>query len=244
MPFDPPRLEKTDLASMQFRRRAPIPDVAPIVPDYAAEFEQFWAIHPRPVDKKGSYRSYLSARASASADEILKGAKRYAASREGVDQTFTAHSKTWLNQERWMVAPVDQAPTNGKSVRYILERQVFVNTNDPSGRSRYFIQSIMPKARELPFRASVKDTEIARKLGVFLLAIEAEMHNHPIVFEFGQGPSELLWEYLDWIGSQDWPDFTLNVFSMTSAAFSQWRSEKATTDGCWKDPLTGISKFD
>jgi len=74
------------------------------------KFEEFWRAYPRRVDKGHARKAWPAALRSATTDEIIAGAKRYAEKREGGDEKFTMHPGAWLNGERW----TDEARPNGK----------------------------------------------------------------------------------------------------------------------------------
>jgi hypothetical protein len=63
-------------------------------------FDEFWGVYPLKVGKGAARKAYRNALSRASSDEILAGAKRYAASKP--DPKFTAHPTTWLNADRWL----------------------------------------------------------------------------------------------------------------------------------------------
>lgn len=240
------------MSSLPMVRRRPPGAVVPTPDD---EFEEFWVVYPRHAAKQVARIAYAKARRGepgrkgwprrtpATASEILVGARSYAAARGDDDPTFTAHPATWLNQSRWEdepeVARNARVPVRG-SVRAVLEREVFAGSGDPARRTIHFLRCIMPRARELGVRGA-DDVGLARHLARFQVEIEGTMGSSRRSSEVGQGGCELLWEYVDWVGSRDWSGFTLSVFSMGSKAFDQWRSEKARGDPDGRDPLTGRS---
>lgn len=69
------------------------------------EFVNFWEAYPRKVGKLAAHRAFLKARRSASADDILAGARRHAAAMADKEAQFVPHAATWLNGGRWMDAP-------------------------------------------------------------------------------------------------------------------------------------------
>lgn len=75
-----------------------------------AGFDRFWNLCPRKVSRGRARKAYVTACAKTSPVTIEEGMRRYAASRVGEDETFTAHPASWLNAERWLDAP---AVTNG-----------------------------------------------------------------------------------------------------------------------------------
>jgi hypothetical protein len=72
-------------------------------------FESFWEVYPRKVGKGAARKAHRNALKRASAEEILAGAKRFAASRP--DPEFTKHPSTWLNADCWLDEP-DRKPGN------------------------------------------------------------------------------------------------------------------------------------
>lgn len=73
-------------------------------------FEAFWSAYPRKVAKGAAKKAYRHALTRASHEEILAGAKRYAASKP--DPKFTKHPASWLNADCWLdEEPKTQAST-------------------------------------------------------------------------------------------------------------------------------------
>ncbi len=71
-----------------------------------AEFEAWWTHYPRKDDKIAAVAAYAKARAGgATREELLLGATRYAASRQGEEPRFTRLATTWLNKGSWQNAP-------------------------------------------------------------------------------------------------------------------------------------------
>lgn len=67
-------------------------------------FAEFWSAYPRKEAKRAAVKAYRAALKRATAEDILKGAKRYAATRP--EPRFTAMGATWLNADRWEDSPV------------------------------------------------------------------------------------------------------------------------------------------
>ena len=74
-------------------------------------FNDFWSIYPRKVCKKQSEKAWKAAIKREKPEVIISACRRYAETRKGQDQTFTAHASTWLNGDRWEDFP---APTMSK----------------------------------------------------------------------------------------------------------------------------------
>jgi uncharacterized protein YdaU (DUF1376 family) len=74
-------------------------------PDLAAEFNRFWSLYPRRIDKAGARTAYRAARNKTDAEAIEAAVLRYAAERTGQDPKFTKHARTWLAHECWTDEP-------------------------------------------------------------------------------------------------------------------------------------------
>lgn len=68
-------------------------------------FANFWATYPRRIGKGAALKAWKKALKTATAEQILAGAERYAQIRAGDDPQYTAHPATWLNQQRWEDEP-------------------------------------------------------------------------------------------------------------------------------------------
>lgn len=73
------------------------------------QFDEFWAAYPRKAGKAAARRMWERVMKDhlLTPAEVIDGARRYAAEREGQDQQFTAHASTWLNAGRWADEPSD-----------------------------------------------------------------------------------------------------------------------------------------
>jgi len=69
---------------------------------FLGQFCEFWGIFPRREAKGAALRAYKAALKRASHDQIMEGARRYAAKRLGQDKRYTCMASTWLNQDRWL----------------------------------------------------------------------------------------------------------------------------------------------
>lgn len=75
--------------------------------EYSADFEEFWSVYPRKVNKKGAYakwRATLRKDDAPTKQQLIECAKRYAAEckRKGTEQQYILHAATFLGpQERW-----------------------------------------------------------------------------------------------------------------------------------------------
>ena len=73
--------------------------------DKKTTFDAFWDVYPRKVAKQDAQKSYERALNSATPEEILLGAQKFAADPNRIP-TFTPHPATWLNQGRWSDEPL------------------------------------------------------------------------------------------------------------------------------------------
>jgi hypothetical protein len=72
-------------------------------------FEEFWSVYPRKVGKGEAKKAFRNALKRATAEEIIAGAKRYAASKP--EPEYTKHPGPWLNADRWADEPARKANT-------------------------------------------------------------------------------------------------------------------------------------
>ncbi|MED3574524.1 phage replisome organizer N-terminal domain-containing protein [Cytobacillus praedii] len=69
---------------------------------YSNEFEQFWSIYPRRVDKKKAAKSFKKAIKSHSLEVILSGTEKYAKQVEKTDKQYIKHPTTFLNNDSFI----------------------------------------------------------------------------------------------------------------------------------------------
>ena len=72
--------------------------------DQAAEFESWWALVWRKVDKGHARRSYLKARKLVSHERLCAAAAAFKErlASKGTEVQFQPYPATWLNGERWL----------------------------------------------------------------------------------------------------------------------------------------------
>ncbi len=88
---------------------------------YPPEFEAFWAAYPKRIGtnpKKPAFRAWEKMRKIASAEDLSRAAKNFAAEcvKLKTDPAFVPHTRTWLAQERWtdyLGTPPDSPPPDG-----------------------------------------------------------------------------------------------------------------------------------
>ena len=73
-------------------------------------FERFWAIYPRRVSKLAALKAWDKALKEASADQIITGARRYAAERQDENPKYTKNPATWLSGGCWLDEPGANCP--------------------------------------------------------------------------------------------------------------------------------------
>ena len=72
----------------------------PIKEAYSRDFEQFWEIYPRKIDKGGAYKKYVTRiKGGWTPEQLLEAATAYAfeTRRERTEQKFIKHPKTFLS---------------------------------------------------------------------------------------------------------------------------------------------------
>lgn len=69
---------------------------------YSNEFEQFWNLYPRKVDKKKAFKSFKTAMKSHPLDTILFGTEKYAQQVQHKDKQYIKHPATFLNNDSFI----------------------------------------------------------------------------------------------------------------------------------------------
>jgi hypothetical protein len=80
-----------------------------------ARFAEFWAAYPRKEDKKAAENAYALAvrNRSATEEELIAGAMRFAAERANENPKYTKYATTWLKGECWQNSSAPKPPVNG-----------------------------------------------------------------------------------------------------------------------------------
>ena len=71
----------------------------------SAEFENFWLVYPRKINRAVALKAFKKATRKTEADLIITAVRGY---KFADDEQFIPHPATWLNQERW----IDGTPTS------------------------------------------------------------------------------------------------------------------------------------
>lgn len=94
---------------------------------YSNEFEQFWNLYPRRVDKKKAYKSFKTAIKNHSLETILFGTQKYAQQVSGKDKQYVKHPTTFLNNDSFIdgyeeitVIPVESPIPTKKETEHVL----------------------------------------------------------------------------------------------------------------------------
>lgn len=69
---------------------------------YTSDFEQFWNIYPRKVDKKKAFKSFKTVIKNHSLDTILQGTHKYAQQVQKTESKFIKHPATFLNNDSFI----------------------------------------------------------------------------------------------------------------------------------------------
>ncbi|KOP81984.1 hypothetical protein AMS60_05495 [Bacillus sp. FJAT-21945] len=81
---------------------------------YSNEFEQFWNIYPRKVDKKKAAKSFKTAIKNHPLEIILAGTEKYAKQVEKTDKQYIKHPATFLNNDSFIDGFEEGASRNEK----------------------------------------------------------------------------------------------------------------------------------
>lgn len=82
---------------------------------YSNEFEQFWLIYPRKVDKKKAFKSFKTAIKNHSLETILSGTQEYAKQSEKTDKQYIKHPATFLNNDSFVDGYGERGNQTGQS---------------------------------------------------------------------------------------------------------------------------------
>jgi hypothetical protein len=88
---------------------------------YTSEFEQFWSIYPKPIDKKKAFTKFKTAIKNHSLETILSGTKKYAQQVQNTDKQFIKHPTTFLNNDSFIDGYEEGGVNAGKPQSYIDE---------------------------------------------------------------------------------------------------------------------------
>lgn len=101
-----------------FKNEQPIPDIntdnKPNINScvYSPEFEQFWKVYPRSVNKKGAWNKYKTClRKGHSSDDLLLAAQEYALECDGnqTEEVYIKHAQTFLGPSEAFVDYIQRA---------------------------------------------------------------------------------------------------------------------------------------
>jgi len=85
----------------------------------SAEFENFWLVYPRKINRAVALKAFEKATRKTEADLIITAVRGY---KFADDEQFIPHPATWLNQERW----IDGTPTSIRPQVTEAEKAVFL----------------------------------------------------------------------------------------------------------------------
>lgn len=87
-----------------------------IINSYSKEFEQFWLMYPRKVDKKKAYKSYGKIIKNHPIEAVLTGTRSYASQVKHTEIKYIKHPATFLNNESFL-DEFDQGEINNEKNR-------------------------------------------------------------------------------------------------------------------------------
>ena len=73
---------------------------------YSQDFEEFWEIYPRKIDKQKAYKSWLKINPTEVLfKSIIQSVKEWSACDQWQDEQYIPHPTVWLNNRRWESHP-------------------------------------------------------------------------------------------------------------------------------------------
>lgn len=84
---------------------------------YSNEFEQFWSIYPRKVDKKKAFSSFKKVIKRHSLETILFGTNKYALQTANTDKQYIKHPTTFLNNDSFVDGYEETGVSNTKNTK-------------------------------------------------------------------------------------------------------------------------------
>jgi biotin operon repressor len=85
--------------------------------DSQNEFDNFWELYPKKVDKGAAIRAFRKALKTFEATEVIEGAKRYAEDPNLPEKRYVKNPATWLNAEAWNNPPLpERKKTDSKAL--------------------------------------------------------------------------------------------------------------------------------
>ena len=100
----------------------------------ASAFDAFWRVYPKKVAVTDAICAFGRAVSRAPPEDIIRGAMRYAAERDGEDPRYTKNPATWLNKACWRdrTPSPPEFPRDGPLQRRPFERSAVAQMHDES----------------------------------------------------------------------------------------------------------------
>lgn len=97
---------------------------------YSPDFEEFWEIYPRKIDKQKAYNSWKKIDfRGVTLGAILESVKEWSACDQWQDENYIPHPTVWLNNRRWEAAPAKskqkKVPFNNYKQRQPISEEEF-----------------------------------------------------------------------------------------------------------------------
>lgn len=83
--------------------------------NYSAEFDKFWSIYPKKIDKKKAFKLFQNALKEHSFETIIAGTEKYLKQIKNVEQKFIKHPTTFLSHESFLNEYEVRGDNNGSS---------------------------------------------------------------------------------------------------------------------------------
>jgi uncharacterized protein YdaU (DUF1376 family) len=131
----------------------------------AVQFEDFWKVYPRKLNKQGALKAWSRATKKTDPQIVVDGAKVYADLCVGKEPEFIAHAATWLNQSRWTDEPESKPAEKTLRQRQseCLQYQRELVRQERAGEIT--LEEFNRKCLELRAKAEAEQAELDRKAG-------------------------------------------------------------------------------
>ncbi len=232
----------------------------PDSPITQSQFEEFWKLYPRKVDKGRALTVWericrQNGRKRPTWRQVSTAIIEQKKTDRWKEKKYIPHPTTWLNNQRWLDDPEEMVSYSDSE-----SLSASNTTTAPSQQPEKIIEEYFGKKKELAkfFIRDCYDTSdditkpdtpeeesvLAHKLITlydFIAQAQREHFNEALT-KLLPGPMAVLENYIHWIGEQHWiQDKSARLFDPKHKLFNKYRRQEANHDNMERDPLTGES---
>lgn len=216
----------------------------------AIDFERWWRLYPKKLDKKVARDEYFRIVQTGKMKpcELLDALNHYVQvleARGDIDE-WIIYPSTWLLNERWEDEEEVVYRPNRKDPEDVYRRLFPGNDRAAKSEHAYFWSRLMKPARALRLTGADDEAVLVYHLGMLLLEVKRQRAEHKFKYDDESrlySRHELVWNYLEWIKEQDWPNASTNVLKFESRSFTSFRLMIANHEEHGRDPITSRSIF-